>query len=80
MQDMPDLAVGHFGLLCAVYDVQSVWAMLTKDPTLAVTQAGPSLPLVHLAKSRMFRVWPDKASDGIAIADMLVANGADVNA
>lgn len=80
MQDMPDLAVGHFGLLCAVYDVQSVWAMLTKDPTLAVTQAGPSLPLVHLAKSRMFQVWPDKASDGIAIADMLVANGADVNA
>lgn len=78
--DVPDLAAGHFGLLCALYDVQSVWAMLSDDPTLAVKPAGPSMPLIHLAKSRMFTVWPDKAPDGVAIADMLVANGADVNA
>lgn len=80
MQDTPDLAQGHFGLLCALYDVQAVWAMLTEDPALAIRQAGPSTALVHLAKSRMFRVWPDKAGDAVAIADMLVANGADVNA
>lgn len=76
----PDLAQGQFGLLCALYDVRAVWAMLSDDPTLAVQDAGPSSPLVHLCRSRMFTIWPDKAPDAIAIADMLVANGADVNA
>ncbi|MCF2871114.1 ankyrin repeat domain-containing protein [Octadecabacter sp. G9-8] len=80
IDDTPDLAADHFGLLCGLYDVKSVWAMLTKDPGLAIAPAGPSLPLVHLAKSRMFTVWPDKAAYAVAIADMLVANGADVNA
>lgn len=75
----PDLAAGHFGLLCALYDVQTVWAMLGDDPTLAVTPAGPHVPLIHLCKSRMFSVWPDRTQDAVAIADMLVANGADVN-
>jgi ankyrin repeat protein len=79
IDDLPDLAADHFGLLCGLYDVQAVWAMLTQDPKLAISPAGPSLPLVHLVKSRMFTVWPDKASDAVAIANMLIANGADVN-
>jgi len=80
MQDTPDLAAGHFGLLCALYDVRAVWTMLSNDPALAVTPAGPSLPMVHLARSKMHVVWAEKAQDAVAIADMLVANGADVNA
>lgn len=80
LADAPDLAAGHFGLLCALYDVKAVWAMLGADPTRAVTTAGPFSPLVHLCKSRMFTVWPDKASEAIAIANMLVVNGADVTA
>ncbi|MBU2994230.1 ankyrin repeat domain-containing protein [Octadecabacter sp. 1_MG-2023] len=80
ISNTPDLAAGHFGLLCALLDVQSVWAMLKKDPTLAAKMAGPVQPLVHLCKSRMFSVWPERADDAVAIADMLVANGADVNA
>jgi ankyrin repeat protein len=80
LADTPDLAAGHFGLLCALNDVQSAWAMLRDDSTCAVTAAGPYSPLVHLCRSRMFKVWPDKANDAIAIAEMLVANGADVNA
>jgi hypothetical protein len=79
LADTPDLAAGHFGLLCALYDVQSARAMLRDDSTCAVTAAGPYLPLVHLCRSRMFKVWPDTANDAIAIAEMLVANGADVN-
>ena len=79
LADTPDLAAGHFGLLCALYDVQSARAMLHDDSTCAVTAAGPYLPLVQLCRSRMFKVWPDSANDAIAIAEMLVANGADVN-
>ena len=79
LTDTPDLAAGDFGLLCALLDVQAVWGMLTATPSLACEPAGPALPLVHLARSRMFTIWPDKAADGIAIADMLVVNGADVN-
>lgn len=75
-----DLATGHFGLLCAVYDVQAVRQMLVDDPALATAPAGLSLPLVHLCRSRMFRAWPDKAADAVTIADLLVANGPDVNA
>ena len=54
--------------------------MLRDDPTCAVTAAGLALPLLHLCRSRMFTVWPDKADDAIAIAEMLAVNGADVNA
>lgn len=80
LADIPDLAAGHFGLLCGLLDVQSVGAMLREDPSRAVTPIGPWTPLIHLCKSRMYQVWPDKAADAVAIADMLVANGADVNA
>lgn len=80
LADVPDLAAGHFGLLCGLLDVRSVWAMLSEDPTRATTPIGPWSPLIHLCKSRMFQVWPDKAADAAAIADMLVANGADLNA
>lgn len=80
MAQDPHLAVGHFGLLCALYDVQSVRAMLTNEPSLATTLAGPVVPLVYLCKSRMHTVWPDRSADAVAIAEMLVAHGADVNA
>lgn len=79
LADMPDLAEDHFGLHCGLLDVKSVWAMLSEDPTRAVTPVGPWPPLIHLCKSRMYRAWPDRAADAAAIADMLVANGADVN-
>ena len=79
LEDAPDLAAGHFGLLCAALDVNAVRAMLNDDPTLAAKPAGPALPMVHLCRSKMFLVWPEKSMDAVAIADMLAANGADVN-
>jgi hypothetical protein len=42
MEDKPDLAAGHFSLLCGLYDVCAVRAMLRDDPTCAVTAAGPA--------------------------------------
>lgn len=79
MEQTPNLAKDHFGLLCALNDVKSVWTMLKDDPTLATQKAGPFLPMVHLCKSRMFSVQSEGGKDSVAIADMLVANGADVN-
>ena len=79
MEHTPDLAKDHFGLLCGLNDVKSVWTMLKSDPTHACKRAGPFLPLVHLCKSRMFSVQPEGGKDSVAIADMLIANGADVN-
>ncbi|AKS47360.1 Ankyrin repeat-containing protein [Octadecabacter temperatus] len=80
LEGTPDLAKDHFGLLCGLNDVKSVWMMLKDDPALASKRAGPFLPMVHLCKSRMFTVQPEGGADSAAIADMLVANGADVNA
>ena len=78
--DMPDLAAGHFGLLCALLDADALRDMLADDKTLATTTAGPMLPLVHLCRSPMFSAWPERAPVAIEIAELLVANGADVNA
>lgn len=80
IDEVPDLASGHFGLLCALYDVRAVAELLSRDATLAKTPAGPVLPMVHLCRSKMFTAWPDKSTDAVAIADMLLAHGADVNA
>ena len=80
MTQTPDLATGHFGLLCALYHVEQIRVMLAADPELAVIQAGTALPLAHLSRSPMFKVWPHKAGAVIKIAEMLVAHGADVNA
>lgn len=77
--DTPDLARGVFGLEVALYDCAAVAATLQADPGRAVAEAGPVRPILHLARSRMHQVWPEKAADMIAIAEMLVANGADVN-
>lgn len=80
MAETPDLAAGHFGLLCALLDVEGVHDVLNADPARARTAAGPLLPLVHLCKSRMFSIEPHSAAESVVIAEMLVANGADVNA
>ncbi|MEL6959939.1 MAG: ankyrin repeat domain-containing protein [Pseudomonadota bacterium] len=80
LADTPDLASGQFGLLCALYDHPAVAAMLEADPKLAVTLIGPWSPLIHLCKSKMHSVWTDRQDAALAIAELLVAQGADVNA
>jgi len=79
IQQTPDLAKDHFGLLCGLNDVKSVLTMLNDNPALASQKAGPFLPMVHLCKSRMFSAQPEGGADSVAIAKTLVANGADVN-
>ncbi len=80
LDDTPDLADGHFGLLCALYLKDAVADWLDRDPEAATRKLGVAPPLMHLARSRMLPHYPDREGDMLAIADMLLAKGADVNA
>ena len=79
MWDTPDLADGAFCLQVALYDLPAVRAALAKDPQLATRSEGGRRPILHLSYSPMLRGWPDRQADMLSIADLLHANGADVN-
>ena len=80
LQDKPDLAQDNLGIMCALYDVDGVRRVLATHPE-AVSQPvlGPRVPLLHLTFSRW---WQHGGSedDMLAVADLLVQAGADVNA
>ncbi len=77
--DTPDLAEGSFGVQIALFDLDAVRRVLAEDPAAATRADGPRRPILHLAFSKMLHVWPDREADMLAIADLLVAHGADVN-
>lgn len=79
LDETPDLAKGMFGIACALYDRAEVEAMLAADPGLATRQLGPRTPILHLAFSRYIHARPERDADMLAIAETLVAHGADVN-
>jgi ankyrin repeat protein len=79
LAETPDLAAGAFGLLCALYRRAEVEAALAADPGLATRDHGPRRAILHLAFSRYIHSHPDLETDMIAIADALLAHGADVN-
>lgn len=75
----PDLASGAFGLECALYDLPAVQAGLKRDPALATQEQGGRRPILHLAFSRWIHAHPEKQADMLAVAELLLAHGADVN-
>ena len=79
LADTADLAKGVFGLEVALYDRQAVEAALQADPGLAIRRLGPKTALAHLAFSRYHKARPDLHHDMMAIADLLLDHGADVN-
>ncbi|GGF48725.1 Ankyrin repeat [Mameliella alba] len=79
LADTPDLADGVFGLECALYRREAVAAALARDPGLATRPLGPRTPILHLAFSRWFKAHPELEADMLAVADLLLAHGADVN-
>ena len=79
LQETPDLAHDLFGQSCAVYDRARVAVMLDEDPGRATRQCGRWRPIAHLAFSRYIHARPELVADMLAIAEMLLANGADVN-
>lgn len=79
LEDVPDLADGLLGLEIALYRREAVEIALQVDPASASGNLGPAPAMIHLARSKMIHAWPDRKSDMLAIADILVAHGADVN-
>ncbi len=79
LADTPDLAEGHFGLQCALYDRAAVAVALAEDPEAALRLAGPRRPILHLAFSKWIHARPELEADMLTVAEMLVAHGADVN-
>lgn len=75
----PDLALGDFGLEVALLDKDAVGAVLQRDPDAAARKLGARTPILHLAFSKEIHRSPEKQSDMMAIAELLVAHGADVN-
>ena len=79
LAETPDLAEDQFGLQCALFDLGAVEAVLSADPSLATRAFGPRRPLVHLAFSKHLKAYPELENDMLAIVELLIANGADVN-
>ncbi len=78
LEDDPSLASHNLGLQIALYDAEAVEAALA-DPSRATEKIGIRSPILHLAYSKYIHMAPEKRGDMLRIADLLVANGADVN-
>lgn len=75
----PTLPEHNFGLLCATYHVARVQRALSRDPSAATRVVGIRSPILHLAFSKHFQAHPERETDMLAVAEALVAHGADVN-
>ncbi len=73
------LANENFGLQIALYDLEAVQRAIKEDPTCATKVVGVRTPILHLAYSKYIHYKPELKSEMMAIADLLVSNGADVN-
>jgi ankyrin repeat protein len=77
--DTPDLAKGMLGLEIALYDLAAVQLAIEEDPRVATTLRDPRSPILHLAFSKYLSARPELQDDMIAIGELLLVNGADVN-
>ncbi len=75
----PDLAAGEVPLLVALYDVAAMEAVLDRDPEAATRLYAPRRPMCHLTFSRHIHAHPELEDDMLAMAELLVSHGADVN-
>lgn len=79
LADDPDLPLGNIGLSCRLYLRDEVARLLADNPGIATTPAPLHPPLCMMAQSRAIHMFPDREADMLAIADMLLAGGADPN-
>ena len=79
LADDPTLKDDNFGLQVALYDLDAVRGVVAADAAAATRLVGVRSPILHLAFAKEIHRRPERAADMIAIAELLVANGADVN-
>ncbi|MCV0427785.1 MAG: ankyrin repeat domain-containing protein [Roseibium sp.] len=79
LKDDPELKNANLGLQIALYDLSAVRSAIAEDPAVAARIIGVRSPLLHLAFSKEIHRSPEKSDAMLAIAELLVANGADVN-
>ena len=79
LDETPDLAKDQFGLSCALYDLAEVQRLLEEDAGAATRLEGAARPIVHFAFSSYIHMRPDLTDDMIAVAELLLAHGADVD-
>lgn len=79
LRDEPDLKDDNLGLQIALYDLASVQTAINADKAAATRILGVRSPLLHLAFSKEIHRSPERRADMMAIAELLVENGADVN-
>jgi ankyrin repeat protein len=79
LTDEPDLTDGRLDLQIATYDLAAVRKVLTAMPSAATTAIKDRPPIIHLAFSKYIHMAPEKRADMVAIGELLVAHGADVN-
>ncbi|MEM9104917.1 MAG: ankyrin repeat domain-containing protein [Pseudomonadota bacterium] len=79
LSDQPDLPDGEVPLLVALYDVKAMRTILERDPKAATRDYPPRRPMCHLAFSRHIKAAPEKQDDMLAMAELLLAHGAEVN-
>ena len=75
----PNLASENLGLQIALYDFASVQRVIREDPSLATKVIGVRSPILHLTYSKYIHFKPELKNNMLAIAELLVQNGADVN-
>lgn len=78
LQEDPRLADANLGLQIALYNLGAVKEAL-QDPAKATAKIGIRTPILHLAFSKYIHMAPEKRDDMLAIAALLLENGADPN-
>jgi len=79
LREDPSLPEGQVPLLVALYDVEGMREILARDPDAATRDYPPRRPMCHLAFSKHIKSQPEKQADMLAMADLLLAHGANVN-
>ncbi|WP_224816171.1 ankyrin repeat domain-containing protein [Hasllibacter sp. MH4015] len=79
LQADPDLPRGNLALCCLLFLHDDVAAMIASDPALATRPAPVAPPLTVMAQSKALPLYPEREGAMLAIANLLLSHGADVN-
>ncbi len=79
LSETPDLAEATLALAAGFYRREAVTRMLADSPGTATAKVGSAPPFIHFCRSRMLRLFPEAEADMLAIAEMFLAQGVDVN-